>query len=255
MELMSPARDRAKLTARSAVALVVGLTGILALAGYLIAGIVPAPHELVAFVRAGTLERNDVLPRADVLERINGLAAAAEVAKRLETSPWRIWRTYSVTAEGQMFVVRVRTPDVAAGERLVQVVQETLASELKQRYDAAIAPHRAYIVALEAEVRQLGSEASSLDGRAKGDSRASTAAVDRWVALTEIRKQLRDAQVFAAQSDPPMSINGVRRLDIDTQSRRLQLALTGAVVGFVGAVGGLIVLAVRSRAVEVFAGV
>lgn len=252
---MSAARHSPYPTARGAALLVVSLTCGLALAGYLIALVVPAPHELVAFVRGGTLEREDILPRADVLERINGLGTAAEVAKRLDTSPWRIWRAYTVTAEGQMYVVRVRSADASTGERLVQMVQEMLATELKQRYDAAIAPHRAYIVSLEAEVRQLGDEANKLDMQAKADPRASSAAVDRRVALAAIRKQLRDAQVFAAQSDPPVAVDGVRRLDVDIQSRRLQLALTGAVVGLVAALGALVVLAVRARPPQAFVGV
>jgi hypothetical protein len=228
---------------------------VLALAGYLIAIWFPPPYEFVAFVRAGSLGRDDIVPKADVLDGVNGLSTASEVARRLEGSPWLVWRKYGVTAEGAIYVVRVRDADPDRGSLLIAAVRDTLVSDLGQRYDAAMNPHRAYIAALEQEVVRLGAETARLDaaGFATGAGAARTG-VDRRVALAEIRKQLRDAQVSGALSGAPTAVGDVRRLDPDRRARQILLTLTGAVIGFAAAAAALVILAFRARSSHAFAG-
>jgi hypothetical protein len=242
---------RRRLTIRGAVLWTSGAVFAFALAGYLVAAGSPAPYEFAVFVRAGTLDREALVPKMDLLEQVNGLGAAAALAPSLDASPWQIWRKYSVTAEGRLYVVRVRDVDPQRGRRLIEAVRDRLVIELRQRYEEAMAPHRAYMASLEQEVAALGLEASNLaaGGRAR-DPDASRAAADWRVALAQVRKQLRDAQVFAGLSEVPEAVGDVRRLEPHQAGRQLRLTLTGAVLGFVAALVALVVLAFSTHAFD-----
>jgi hypothetical protein len=183
------------------------------------------------------------VPRPDLLDRINGLGAASEIAGRLGESPWNVWRRYSVTSEGPLYVIRVRDPDPRRAAQLIEAVRDTLVADLRQRYDAAMEPHREYIAALERDVAALG----------HGTGGPSSVESERAVAGARIRKQLRDAQVFAGMSEMPDALAGVSRLDAPQNARRWRLTLTGAVVGFLASFVVLAILAWRLRSAA-FAG-
>ena len=223
-----------------------------ALAGYLTAVAFPPAHEFVAFVRAGSIDRDPIVEKAEQLDAANGLGAASEIAQQIGSSPWLVWRRYSVTAEGPVFVVRVQDADPERGERLVHAARDTLAAGLRRRYEAAMVPQRAYIAALEADVARLGEETVKL-GAAANDG-AQRTAIDRRVALAEVREKLRDAQLFAALSEPPGVVDDVRHRPPDSAAYRRRLTLTGAVLGLIAAVAALLVLAFRARSFRPFAG-
>lgn len=234
---------------RRGIAGTVALACALAAAGYLMAVVVPPAHEFVAFVEAGSLEGDELVPKDQLLDRMNGLGAASEVARGLNVSPWAVWRGFTVSAEGQVYVVRVRDRDPQRGARLTDAVRGVLVRDFTQRYEAAMVPHRAYIASLENELERLRQEpavpaAESRSGRA----------TDRWLAGAEIRKHLRDAQMFAALSKPPVAVGEVQHRVRDLRGHRIRSTLTGAVIGVALSVAALVVLAFRAQSARAFVG-
>ena len=205
-------------------------------------------YEHVAFVRAGSIEREQVIPRPDLLDRINGLSTASDVGARLGRSPWLVWRRYVVTTEGDVYVARVQSADPVDGQRIVDAVRDSLIAVLRGRYDAAMIPHRAYMSSLEREAARLTEEIERVANAGRSsEGTAGRGTADRWVALAEIRQRLRDAQVFAALSEEPAQVGMTRRLDPDWRSYRRRTAATGAVIGFITAGAFFIVAAARAR--------
>lgn len=240
-------RPRTRTIAHAMLTTVLVIGGMASL-GYVIARIWPASYEFVAFVQAGSLEKDDLVPRQDVLDRVNGLSYASTVADRLGLSPWAIWRRYSVSAEGRVYVVRARDTDMARGTRLTEVVRDSLLADLKERYDGAIMPHQSYISALEAQIRRA--EAEMTQATNAPDRRVPTpngTIGDRWQALANMREELRNAQVFVARSEPVGAANVVRRRDPDVRGRRVLFTLTGALIGVAVAAAWLLTRAYRLR--------
>ena len=253
-DLVDARPHRRALTIRAAVLVTAAAVFTLGLAGYLMSIASSPAHEFVAFVDAGSLEKDEILPRPDVLDKVNGLSHASEVAGRLNRSPWVVWRKYAVAAEGRVYVVRVFDSDPVRGAELVAVVRDTIVMDLRQRYDAALAPRRAYIAALEAEIADLTAQLSRPSAAAaRPDASGLRAASDGWMALTNMRERLRDEQVFVALSKPPNTAGEVRRRDPDRGSRRILLTLTGASVGLVTGLGLLLFVILRTRAAHAFA--
>lgn len=216
--------------------------------GFLSARLLPPAYEFVAFVRGGSIERESIIPRDDLLDRINGLSAAAEVAARLGSSPWAVWRRYVVTSEGGIYVARVQNADPDEGQRIVDAVRDSLVADLRGRYDAAMIPHRAYISSLEQEVARITEQtAQPATMRAAAAESSSRAAAERWVALAEIREKLRDAQLFAALSEQPAPLGPTRRLDPDRRAHQRRMTATGIVAGLVVAAVVLIAVVARAR--------
>ena len=227
-----------------AAAVVAGLSLAGAASGALVAVIWPAHFELAAFVEDGWVDGRPLVPRADLLEQLNGLGTATAAAGEVNESPWVFWRGFWVAGEGPLLAIRVRHRDRVRGAQILEAARTAITAELRRRHDRVMAPHAAYTEGLRTQIRQMQSLA-----------RGSAVSAERELATSTLRRSLRDAEMFAARSRTPAAIGEVRVREPDRTARALSLILSGAFVGFAVGIAAIARAVHRSRPERALAGV